>query len=100
MNRTLTNGLAGLIIAAVLAAVLLRGRLPLLLAALSEELPFAKWGAAFLLWKLIEYSTSGNFQKFVQATGNLAIITALVIGASRNASATQKLTTGITNILK
>lgn len=100
MSKASVNALIGIALAAFLAVVLVRGRLAVLLAALSQEIGFAKWGAAFLLWKAVAFGTTGRARAFVETTGNLAIVTALVIGATKNAAATKRLTDGIIQLIK
>lgn len=99
MNKSALNGVAALFIACFLALVLIRGKLPLLLAALSSETPFLKWILAFFVWRIAVISTDGKLRAFIEATGDIAMITAVIIGFSKNPTAMQNLSDGIKKLL-
>lgn len=99
MNRTVVNGLAGFALAVYLVMVLRNGKIGPLMLALSDERPFAKYMLAFLVWKLFIYTTSGKPQALIEASGNVAVITALIIGAKENSAGMQKLSDELTKLL-
>lgn len=80
MKRSTVNGTLGLLVAAYIAVVVIRGKdnSAKLLALLREETAFLKWGAAALILGAAENVATGNARKIVSAIGSAAIIAAMV----------------------
>jgi hypothetical protein len=66
---------------------------------LAQEGGFIRWGAAVLIWQTGRLFTSGNMRALIDATGSVAVVTALVIGAGRNSEKLGALQSGIHKLL-
>jgi hypothetical protein len=93
------TGIATLLLALYLAMVVIKHRTPLLVSYVSQEAGFLRWGAAVLLWLFARGMLSGTPRDLLDATGNVAVVTALILGLGKNASSLNKLQSGVHSIL-
>jgi hypothetical protein len=84
MSNKTTNGLLGLMLATYLAVVVYRGNATLFWTNLFSERPFASWFVALVLFAVVRNTVSGRARIFVNLTGTIAGITALVITQRNN----------------
>ena len=82
-----------------LGVVVWRERFPLLVGTLQQVTPFVKWLSAFLLWKALVAFSSGKTRSFIDASGNVAIISAFLLGIGKNQQKLANLTGGIKSLL-
>lgn len=98
-SKALFSGIAGLILAAYLAAVIVHRNVPLLVSGLAQEVGFLRWGLAVLIWQALRLLTSGNTRALMDATGTVAVATAFIIGMGRNSERLGALQSGIHKLL-